>query len=312
MTKSLMFKVMLFSSLTALISTHAVAQTILFSDDFETNSAARWAIFGGANAANGNTNDYKAVFATNYTTIAYQFGGPMTNFIPPAPHSTTNTARGLYVTANKLNAPLTGSVAAGVSLYPAGKTFTNNYALRFDLWMDYVGDVAGGGSGSTEFATFGLNHTATKVNWGLATSGDGIWFGIDGEGGTTRDFRTYSGPSNTERTGASGGYYDRNNNAVVDQGVDYNDKSQNNPFWDALPVPPGQSAGAVGKRWVTMEVKQVNNYITWSVNGYVVASGFSDGSTSGSLVALSPAANPYKWRCHDWLHGQSDRRGGCL
>jgi hypothetical protein len=299
--KTLASKLALFAGITALLTINAAAQTVLFSDDFETNSSSRWVAFGVANAANGNPNDYKAIFATNYSTMTYRFNGAVKN-IPPAPHSTTNTTRGLYVTANKLTAPPNTTKAAAVSLYPAGLNCTGNFALRFDMFMDYNGDAPGGGTGSTEFATFGLNHAANKANWSTNVNGggagDGVWFAAAGEGGTTRDYRVHTGPINAELQGTAGGLYDRNLDGTIDFNVAYDVFTTNNAYWDAMPAPPGQSAGAPGKQWVSVEIKQVNGVITWSINGYVVASANYGGTyTSGDVMIgymdnLNGVANP--------------------
>ena len=85
--------------------------------------------------------------------------------IPAAPDTTNGTKLGLKITVNKNS---TTGVATGLSLYPKGLNLSSNYALQFDMWMNYAGG-SGGGNGSTEYATFGINHTGTaRVNWGGA------------------------------------------------------------------------------------------------------------------------------------------------
>ena len=89
----------------------------------------------------------------------------------------------------------TASTAA-VNIYPKGQSFSGNFALKFDLWLNYPGGAGGiNSTGSTEFAIFGLNHLGTQVNWvpATASSSDGVWFGMDGEGGTSEDYRAYLG-----------------------------------------------------------------------------------------------------------------------
>src|SRR4051812_1713229 len=173
----------------ALVATGAIlfspallpAQT-LFSDDFQTDSSANWTIF--ALSGNGISNDYTAQFAFDYSTQQYRYNG-VTNHVPASPNSSGPT-KGLKVTVNKNG----NTSVAALSLYPTGHTFSNNYSLKFDLWMDYSGDIPFGDGGSTEFASFGLNHTATEVNWpNTPPNGDGVWFAVTADGGSGRDFR---------------------------------------------------------------------------------------------------------------------------
>jgi len=51
-----------------------------------------------------------------------------------------------------------------------------------------------GGIISTGNAISGINHADTRPNCGAASASatDGLWVGVDGEGGTSRDYRAYS------------------------------------------------------------------------------------------------------------------------
>src|SRR6266487_2553765 len=153
---------------------------ILFSENFDTDTSARWIWFNGS--ADG-TPDFTVQFAFDYGTNRYIANG-VTNFIPPAPNSTGGTTRGVKLTVNKDD----NAANAAVSLYPTGMSFSNNYALRADMWINYNGP-AYGGVGSTEFGTFGINHAGDKVNWidpgalPLAHPSDGVWFAVAGEAG---------------------------------------------------------------------------------------------------------------------------------
>ena len=112
----------------------------------------------------------------------------ITNLIPAAPNSAGGITKGVKLTVNNNDA---NAAAAAVSLYPKDRTFSGNYALRVDMWLNYNGP-AFGGSGSTEHGTFGLNHAGDKVNWGGSTSvpstfaSDGVWFAVAGEAETTQ------------------------------------------------------------------------------------------------------------------------------
>ena len=136
--------------------------------------------------------------------------------------------------------------------------------------IEFYNGPAGGSVGSTEFATFGLNHAGTRVNWGNANSGssDGVWFGVDGEGGATvtdGDYLAYVGnpPSIPARQSFAVSGLAANGAASV---------TADDPFFQALfPAPSYESAGAPGKRWVEVELSQVNGFLTWRCNGIVVA-----------------------------------------
>jgi len=232
----------------ALLNLSSRAQT-LFSDDFQTNSSSNWTIL--ALSGNGISNDYTAQFSFDYSTQEYRYNG-VTNHVPPSPNS-SGTTKGLKLTVNK-----SGNTAiAAVSLYPNGRSFSNNYSLKFDLWVDYSGDIPFGDGGSTEFASFGLNHTATEVNWpNTPPNGDGVWFAVSADGGSGRDFRAYVGDPtpgpNVELTG-SAGFLDRDGDSTPEQNVPDGGFS---PFQLMFPAPPGQTPGAIGKQWSQVEQQQ--------------------------------------------------------
>lgn len=302
----------------------SVSAQVLYSDNFQTNSASAWTVFGASSRSGGTvTNDYKAIFSTNYTSIAYQPG----QFIPPSPRSTEGTnSRGLYVTANhSVVSTGTNASIAAMSAFPTGKSFTGNYSLRFDMWMNYNGG-AGGGSGSTEMATFGVNHSGSKINWYSGHpnfvpanwTSDGQWFWVAGEGGTggstpAAGSTTSTGHADMEAfvgnpTGAatalgSGGGF------LYPQGVDWEDPLAE--MSKILPVPPGESWGAPGKQWVTVEVRSQGGYVTWLMNGFVIASHNTlNDFTSGNIMVgycdglrgTPPAADwPYCFTLYDNL-----------
>jgi hypothetical protein len=186
-------------------------------------------------------------------------------------------------------------VIAGVNLYAKNLSFSNNYALKFDLWINYPGAAGGSGSGvtgSTQYAISGVNHLGTQPDWGAtsATATDGIWFGVDGEGGTTRDYRAYVGNTNGVQTELSigsptaSGLSATNSDATI--------------FQTAFPSSQFESAGAPGKSWVACELIQTNNNLFWKINGSTIASRTNTSSfTSGTIMLglmdiFSSVANP--------------------
>lgn len=142
-------------------------ETVLFSDNFETDTSANWIKQSGA--ANGVADD---VVNFNYD---YSSKG-----IPAAPGGSTTL--GLRVSANKQDTVLS---AAGVNLYPSGVSVSNDFALRFQMFIEGIS-----GAGTTEHILFGINHSGTKTNWAFRATtgtgfnaatpgnGDGIWFNV--------------------------------------------------------------------------------------------------------------------------------------
>lgn len=264
------------TSWNATLSVNAQTHPILFSDDFDSNSSANWNLFAGAD--NGVL-DYTVAWAYDYGATPYTTGG-LTRVIPPSPHSTGST-KGVKFQVNTTN-----GANVGVNIYPKNRTFSGNFAVKFDMWINYPGGAGGSGAtGSTQFGIFGINHTGTRVNWGAASAPatDGIWFGNDGDGGTTRDYRAYLGNlagTQTELIGTSSGLTASNHAASIYQTL--------------LQVPPYETAGVPGKGWVQVEVDQSNNNITVLMNGTVIAQRtntavFTNGTIMLGLMDVFPS-----------------------
>ncbi|MEI2723862.1 MAG: hypothetical protein V9H26_10070 [Verrucomicrobiota bacterium] len=132
----------------------------------------------------------------------------------------------------------------------------------------------------TEFSIFGLNTSGNETNWSGSPLGDGVWFGVTGEGGAARDYRTYVGDGTTpgaplELQGSAGGFLDHDGDSIVEQEVF--DESDTAPLKLMFPKPTYETAGMPSKQWVQVEVRQRTNEdstvtVTWLVNGYIIAS----------------------------------------
>lgn len=275
---------------------------LVFADDFETNSAARWSVFQGS--ANG-ISDFTTNWAFDYsiqTFLAYGLVGlnPTTNNIPLAPGTVNGTKSGLKLTVNKNDATPSQS---GVSLYPKALAGLSNCVLRFDAWLNYNGGP-GDGTGSTEMLTCGLNHTATRVNWMdvNSTSSDGTWFAVDGDGSTGNrnvqtysagtDYRAYQGNGAAAPTALSFGNSGLGiNGAASADCIDV-------VYGKLFGYPDYESPGVQGKHWVQVELSQRGGVLTWRLNGVVVAqrtntSAFTSGNPMlGYLDPFSSLANP--------------------
>jgi hypothetical protein len=284
--KNLPTKLFLCAMLCAGILSHrAFAQGLLYSDTFDTDTSANWTVFEGS----GNfTPDYTAEFAFDYSTNQFVRNG-VTGTIPPAPNG---GGKGLKLTVNNNDET---AATSGVSLYPTGQSFADNYALRVDMWLNYNGPEFGG-SGSTEFAHFGINTVGDKVNWVEGPVADGVWFAVTGEGGAARDYRAYVGDGSSpalELDAANAGFLDRDGDGTVEFDI-FIDNSQppTYPLKLMLPKPEFETAGMPSKQWVQLEVRQRTNEfgshtVTWLINGYVIsehAIGAQLGMTAGNVM----------------------------
>lgn len=257
--------------LAAVLTLPTLGQGILFSDDFDTDTTANWTVVDGSVSG---TPDFGVLFNYDYS----QKG------IPAAPNSSGGTTRGVWMTVNKDDV----AEQAAVSIFPTGKSFSGNYALRFDMWLGYNGP-AYGGTGSTEFATFGLNHSGDLAQWSLSADSDGgFFFAVTGEGGAARDWRAYVGSPGgapLELQSASGGFLDRDGNGGIENEA-VTGNGPTNPLRFMFPAPPFGTPEVPGKRWVQGEVRQQDGRITWSMNGYVIAERDFDALSGSGNISL--------------------------
>ena len=268
----------------ALLRVNTNVHPVRFADSFDNDTSGNWDLFWGA--ANG-VPDYRTDWAFDYGATPSTFNGT-TGLIPPAPNSPDGSTRGMRFAANNTD---TNAFTAAVNIYPKGQSFGGNVALKFDLWLNYPGGTGGiGSTGSTEFAIFGIDHLGTQANWApaAAPSSDGIWFAADGEGGTSADYRAYVGNlSGTQidlTAAGTSGLTASNNIATIYQSL--------------FPSSRFETAGAPGKNWIEVELRQTNSIILWLLDGTVVAertntSGFSSGSIMlGFMDPFASIANP--------------------
>jgi hypothetical protein len=286
------------SNATAAITSSTASLSVLISqsnqttfyENFDLPSAnTNWNVFDGS--ANG-TSDYTVTWAHDYNSYFSAFNG---STIPSAPNSTNGSTKGVKLTVN--NNDGVGATAA-VSLYPKNLNLSGAYKLKFDLWINYPGTSGGSGStGSTEYSTFGINHTGSRVNWdsSAVNPSDGVWFAADGEGGDSnnKDYRAYegrpAGPPTNLTFAASG--LSASGAASANNTDSY--------FQSLFPAPTYETAGSPGKRWVDVEVSQdANNVVTWRINGSLIAqrvntSPFTNGTIMiGYMDTFNSIANP--------------------
>ena len=242
------------------------AYPILFSDALTNDTSSNWNLFYG-------TTDFTTNWAYDFSDIAYTWNGSAF-FIPASPTFDTNSARGLRLTVNN-----TAAVINGINVFPKNQVFSNNFALLFDMWINYPGGANGSGaSGTTEYMISGINHTGTEVDWAATNvnvpSTDGIWFAIDGEGGASKDVHAYLGnPSGleTDLSAAAGGLISTNH--------------ANAPFPTLFPSTRFESVGSPGKNWVACAIIQSNNVVTWTMDDTILAQRTNSSIyTSGTIM----------------------------
>ncbi len=262
-------------------------QTVYYEDFDSPSDGTNWNVFDGS--ANG-ISDYTVTWAWDYSTFVSAYNGIQ---IPPAPNSTNGSTKGVKLTVNNNDAI---AATAGLSLYPKNLNFSGMFTVKFDMWLNYNGPP-GGSSGSTEYATFGFNHTGTRVNWDASTvnASDGVWFAVDGEGGDTagKDYRAYEGSASARPTllsfAASG--FSASGAASANNTDPY--------FLGLFPSPTYETPGSPGKRWIQMEISQdTSQVLRWRMNGNLIAqrvntSPFTNGTIMlGYMDTFSSIADP--------------------
>ena len=248
-------------------------QAVVFSDDFDTNTAAQWVV-------NSSSTDNAVGFSFDYSTLG----------IPSAPHSVDGTTRGVQLKAN-----LTMGIVAALSISPRGQQFGGDYRLHFDGWINVNGPFPEGGASSTEFLTAGIGTSGARTEWtGSGSTADGFYFSADGDGGVsaastaTGDYCAYAGTS-LAATG-SGVYLAGTDTTVRD----------NANIYYATAFPTGQSApalqqskypqqtgalsgGTFGLAWHDVIVSRRGNTVDWVVDGIRLATMTNESFTASNV-----------------------------
>ncbi|MCI0746624.1 MAG: hypothetical protein L0Y58_14585, partial [Verrucomicrobia subdivision 3 bacterium] len=234
-------------------------ENVIFSDNLNTDTSADWIFQFGAN---NNILDYSLEWGFDYSG----FG------IPQAPGSPTTTETlGLRMQVNKTNSTASGSAA--INLYPKDRSFSGDYALRFDLFLNF------GTASTTEHALGGINHSGQVTNrYSQSTTGtprgnDGIWVAIAGDASNSRDWAAYTSTNAvgvahliTNRTPASLARF-----------------FPSPPF--AIAGSPGNTSTSTNKSWADVELSQVGNTIALRVNKNLIYQFQNNwGFTNGTIM----------------------------
>ena len=235
-------------------------QAVVYADNFETNSASAWIV-------NKSSTDTAIAFNYDYSALG----------IPSAPHSTGGTTHGVQMKAN-----LTLAAVAALSISPTNQSFSGDYRLHCDMWINVNGPFPGGGSSSTEFFTAGLGTSGTRTEW-TGTLADGCYFSADGDGGvsatstTSGDYCAYLGSA-----------LQSTSSGIYSAGADTTVRDNANGYYTSA-FPTGAAApalqqstytqqsgslnsGTVGLGWHDVIVSRRGNIVDWSIDGIRLAS----------------------------------------
>lgn len=223
-----------------------------FFEDFDVDHTANWVVNKGPNPDGSSAN-----FFFDYSTVG----------IPAAPGS-NGTTRGLRLTAN-----VTGATFSGLSVSPAGQSFSGDYTLECYMWLNYNGPLNGGGVGSTQVTGLGIGTAGGVATWaGSGAAIDSVHFGMTGEGGSSADFRAYSSAATTSYQDGS---------SVYIAGPELTNRNSIHPYYSVFggqAAPAAQLAlfssqtgvtdvGATGFAWRHVKVVKSGNFAIWIVDG---------------------------------------------
>ena len=186
-----------------------------------------------------------------------------------APNTPDSSQVGVRIAVN-LNDDTTDPEGVGVGLVPApgGSRLLipagTRYRLRVDMFLGYNGD-SGGGSGSTEMSLAGGNLQGNTLLWGGATGTAGTGFSVSesGETGAADDYVVYIGDGTTiDSTDPPGGTLLPADAGYTDTTTD----ASGQVYQDLFPAKgTSDTAGAAGKRWVTVTLTVSDTNAVWAV-----------------------------------------------
>jgi hypothetical protein len=232
---------------------------VLYSDSLD--SATGWTVNSGPGTAN------LATFGYDYSALG----------IPAAPNSGGSTI-GLKLQANRPG----GGAITGISVSPTGQSFSGDYQLRFDMWLNANGSTTAGtpgfpagGAGSTQLTGAGIGTAGTTAQW-VGGTYDSIFFMGTGEGGAAQDYRVYPVGNLASPTT---GFYAAGTTTTPDV------RNAADPYYASfggVAPPAGQTAlfpqqngttqvGSLGFEWHDVAITKVGNTVTWDIDGVRIA-----------------------------------------
>lgn len=235
-------------SLVVVIAGLSSLASAVFFDDFDVDTSGAWAV----NKANNVANNI-ATFAYDYSALG----------ISSAPGASGGSTKGLRLQAN-----IAGATFGGLSVSPLGQSFTGDFVMTADVWLNYLNTAAGSGSGTTQLGGMGWGTAGTSAQWAASTQ-DSVHFGTTLDGGSASDYRAYSSAAPTSYATGNAVYGTTSNN---------NSNAYYTSAFAATPVPLSQSAlfptqagsspaGTTGFRWRQWRIEKAGNSLTWKIDG---------------------------------------------
>ena len=260
------------------ITLEAVApENVLWKDNFENPSgSANWTVFFAT--ATNSVNPYDATVDFHYDYSIAQGHLPA---LPVAPHSLNGETHGVFLTVNKNDST---AAAAALNLYPIGRSFSNNFALRFDMYL-----VVNSGSSSTEYGLFGINHSGAMTNWfrnsGLGVDSgwafDGLFYEVESDGSGLGDYVLRSSPTVTSAGIVGPSTLAARTASTLTQV--FKNPPYNIPA--SLSGAPANLPGSTTPSWAEVEISQSNNVATLKINNTTILSYTNAGAyTKGNIV----------------------------
>jgi hypothetical protein len=268
------------ASLTAtvtVIDDEMTAGTVLFSDKFDNwDTSSQW--YG----------NYP--LGDSYYDYVYDYS---VNGIPEAPSSAPSDSptKGMRLYVNQ-----GGQSVNGLSISPSTISFTGDYRMVFDAWINFNGPLSGGGAASSEFLGAGVGTSGFEPVWSQGTSLEGVWFAVDGDGGfadtgVPGDWQAWL---NTNLLLAASGAYAGGTNADV--------RGNFNAYYGGfggMAAPEAQvtayptvqtgvtDAGAVGLAWHKFVIAKQGTNVTWTVDGLLIANVDITGAAMSTNVMIN-------------------------
>jgi hypothetical protein len=217
---------------------------------------------------------------SSFATFAYDYSAMG---IPPSPTTGDGSTRGLRLDAN-FSAP---NAAEGITLFTLG-SYTGDYTVKFDAWLNANGPFPDGGSGSTNYLTAGVGADGATNNF-VANTGSGGWTAVNGENGSGIDYRLYK---DATLQGVATNQYAAGNHAGARNGLDPYYSQFGGVVVDDLPVQGASNGGPAQQTGTTF----VGGFgMEWHRVRLVVD---ADGGTGGAASV--------KWYVEDLLIGTLD------
>ncbi|MGD2016940.1 MAG: hypothetical protein PVJ89_02385 [Planctomycetota bacterium] len=236
----------------------ALAQSVVLSDDFESNSAASYTV------VDDGSPDGSQTFAFDYVAAG----------LPLAPRSAAGDTGALKLTAND-----TAGAVDAWTVYHNTPVSASRYKLTVDVWMNFVGT-----SGTTEYAQVGVAGDGVSSNSILSpVSGSGAYLAFTGDGGSVTDYSWFRDCNNASPSDPECNTMPSSHPSYLGRGAN----ASGNFFQTLFPSPPSTNAGSPGNIWTTLEI-EVDNFagvVSFSFDGTLTYQGDFAGSLDG-LVSL--------------------------